>query len=1124
VSSAPRPLDGGRVPVLYLAPWVDIGGSDSGTVDWFRWLDRDRFAPSLITTQPSPNRRLRDVMPYADEVWALPDLLPGNQFPHFILDFIHTRGIRVVHLMNSRLAFNLLPDIHCLPDRPAVVVQLHVEEPDGSGYVRLVASRYGNLVDAFSVTSRHLAEVMVNTYDVPQGKCRVIYLGVDGEQAFSPERAVPINGLEKGPVHIAYPGRLVEQKDPLLMVEVAARLKARSLDFRIHSLGDGGLEPAVRAAIAKSGLEGEVALHGPTSDMASWYAACDLVLMTSAFEGGPCVVYEAMAMGLPVVAPALPGNVELMAANGSVSGPNGATAGARSVTCGVLVEPRDDAELYASALAGLISTPEQRRLVGSAARRRALSEFSVERMATEHGQLYLELLDGQPRPPAHQAPPAPLPEQITCGGRPAGTQPPVSVIIPCFNHGCWLPRCLESVAHQTYPALEVIVVDDASNDIDTVELLGHLEKEGAVKVLRMEANSGPSAARNAAIAVATGRYILPLDADNVLLPDAVEQLVRQLQAAGELVAFIYPNQHYFGNREDYAEAPAYNLHNLLEGNYCDTCSLIDRTVFDNGMSYADDIGLNHEDWDIALQMAERGLRGEPAWGRTVLVRKWGFTRSDQVQYGADDFADAIRQRHPALYQREGVIKARWSPAVSIVALAEVPGTWEAQARLRTRIAGQSVVDAEVILRTSAEWPDPGWGPHVRRLAPALARSQAEAIKSGLDAARGRFLLLGRGAACELLADRAFVEKTIRAYTSDPGLGTIVFVDAGDGHHPFAALTAEEVAGRPVEAVAWSVHWARPLAPLAVAGGDALGEVALALSKLGPMQWRQTPAAAVDGAHREPDGGSHLIHLGGREPADTHEQLERASRLSRPPLVPSGTHEWVRRLNGSGAWHPPLTQSLCRHRRIDGVQRVVTASTTPPAGFAIEHLLGAINVHSLPGTKALLAGPQNGYRTADNDDTGPGDSCLGYLELAGLLADLPLLDPVYLAVNPATGERTLMGGDDDPLPGTFERTELLGFIEPLPLRPRRSPLDGLSDEMIRALALSRTQDESREARHQVEVTQQQLTAVWVRIDGIHNSLPGRIYNKLDWLPGLKKALMWRRKDPSSQAGWEQGEQD
>src|SRR5437588_6400953 len=85
------------IPVLYLAPWVDVGGSDKATVDWFRFLDRDRFRASLITTQPSPNRRLREVAPYAEELWELPELMAGDEFPDFILSFIVTRGIRLVH-------------------------------------------------------------------------------------------------------------------------------------------------------------------------------------------------------------------------------------------------------------------------------------------------------------------------------------------------------------------------------------------------------------------------------------------------------------------------------------------------------------------------------------------------------------------------------------------------------------------------------------------------------------------------------------------------------------------------------------------------------------------------------------------------------------------------------------------------------------------------------------------------------------------------------------------------------------------------------------------------------------------------------------------------------------------
>src|SRR5436190_16735049 len=209
-----------RIPILYLAPWVDYGGSDKGTIDWFRWLDRDRFRASIITTQPSSNGRLSEVLPYADEVWVLPDLMARQSFPRFILDFVSTRRIAIVHLMNSRLGFDLLPDFDALPNPPATVVQLHVEEPDRSGYVRYVTTRYGNLVDAFSVTSRHLAEA-VATYDVPREKIHVIHTGVDAEREFSPGR-VPLVPDKPDGLELLYAGRVVEQKDPWLMVDVAA--------------------------------------------------------------------------------------------------------------------------------------------------------------------------------------------------------------------------------------------------------------------------------------------------------------------------------------------------------------------------------------------------------------------------------------------------------------------------------------------------------------------------------------------------------------------------------------------------------------------------------------------------------------------------------------------------------------------------------------------------------------------------------------------------------------------------------------------------------------------------------------------------------------------------------------
>jgi glycosyltransferase involved in cell wall biosynthesis len=365
-----------RIPVLYLAPWVDYGGTSKGTLDWFRTIDRDRYAPSLVLTQqPSPNRLLSQVEPYAEELWNLPDLMPGGEFPFFIADFVQTREVQLVHVMNSRLGFELLPDLCCLPEPPAIVVQLHVEEDSRSGYVRYVTTRYGNLVDAFSVSSRHLADAMISDYDVSPGKCHVIYTGVDADEEFAPSRAEPVDGLEDGMVHILFLGRLVEQKDPLLMVAVADRLRRRDERFCVHVVGDGPLQADVRTAVAERGLERHVRLEGPTDAPAGWYAGCDLLLMTSVFEGIPYVLFEAMAMGLPAVVPTLPGTLEVVG-----------DASER------VIAPRDDVERYADAIAALMADGDERLRLGKEARRRVLKDFSLRRMASGHDVLYQRLL------------------------------------------------------------------------------------------------------------------------------------------------------------------------------------------------------------------------------------------------------------------------------------------------------------------------------------------------------------------------------------------------------------------------------------------------------------------------------------------------------------------------------------------------------------------------------------------------------------------------------------------------------------------------------------------------------------------------------------------------------------
>jgi hypothetical protein len=103
----------------------------------------------------------------------------------------------------------------------------------------------------------------------------------------------------------------------------------------------------------------------------------------------------------------------------------------------------------------------------------------------------------------------------------------VSVLMPAYNAERWIAASIQSALQQTWPRLEVIVVDDASRD-STVEVVRRLASK-RVKVIRQPANRGAAAARNAAFAAAQGDFIQWLDADDLLEPDKIALQMRDAE-------------------------------------------------------------------------------------------------------------------------------------------------------------------------------------------------------------------------------------------------------------------------------------------------------------------------------------------------------------------------------------------------------------------------------------------------------------------------------------------------------------------------------------------------------------------------------------------------------------------
>jgi glycosyltransferase involved in cell wall biosynthesis len=104
-------------------------------------------------------------------------------------------------------------------------------------------------------------------------------------------------------------------------------------------------------------------------------------------------------------------------------------------------------------------------------------------------------------------------------------QPLVSVLIPCHNAVRWVGACLESVLAQSWPSLEIIVVDDGSTDASAA-CVSLFEPRG-VRLIRTP-NRGAAAARNRAFAESRGAFIQFLDADDLLAPAKIELQMRRL--------------------------------------------------------------------------------------------------------------------------------------------------------------------------------------------------------------------------------------------------------------------------------------------------------------------------------------------------------------------------------------------------------------------------------------------------------------------------------------------------------------------------------------------------------------------------------------------------------------------
>ena len=182
--------------------------------------------------------------------------------------------------------------------------------------------------------------------------------------------------------------------------------------------------------------------------------------------------------------------------------------------------------------------------------------------------------------------------------------PLVSVVLTTYNHAQYLNDSLNSVLEQTYSPIEIIVVDDGSTDATWDVVAGYPTVH-----YHYQDNRGLAAARNTGIGLARGDYLLFLDADDALLPDAVSIQVEEMQRHPE-AAFV-SGGHFTADevlrplREVSADVQANHYETLLSRNYIGMHaavmyrrSVLEAFCFDTGLTAC-------EDYDLYLRIASR---------------------------------------------------------------------------------------------------------------------------------------------------------------------------------------------------------------------------------------------------------------------------------------------------------------------------------------------------------------------------------------------------------------------------------------------------------------------------------------------------------------------------------------
>ncbi|MEX0330242.1 MAG: glycosyltransferase [Puniceicoccaceae bacterium] len=449
---------------------------------------------------------------------------------------------------------------------------------------------------------------------------------------------------------VVYFGRLEVRKGTLKLLQECDRLWDEGLDFQLHLIGsdtryyprDCTVGEWLQRKYTRWLEAGKLVIHGQMdhAEVMEEIRSAAFTIIPSTWENWPNTCIEAMSLGKVVVGSTDGGQAEMIGDDES---------------CGFVFSWTDEDGFATAFKKALELDPGQRSLMGENARQRIAGLCSPD-VVLPTRLAHFESLKGYPakerfpfvnRHLRDSRAKADWQDISEAANR-------VSIIIPHYNLGQYLEAAVDSAVNAEWPDKEIIVIDDGSNEESSQEVLEKLAGQDIPGLrIHRQRNSGLASARNKGAELATGEFLLLLDADDQIEPTFIRKCVDVLRR--------YDNVHIVYSWERYIEAshdiyPCWNFEfpYLLGHNMTCPISVLYRKSY---LTYGPSkpmMAYNFEDFELWINLVKNGCGGVALTEPLSLYRirensMWQGSPREQHLY----LQDLIAEEHPDLYQRYG---------------------------------------------------------------------------------------------------------------------------------------------------------------------------------------------------------------------------------------------------------------------------------------------------------------------------------------------------------------------------------------------------------------------------------------------------------------------------------------